>query len=297
MNILVTGASGVIGSVVSSHLRSNGHQVFALTRTGNAPCWNIEQQTVDFGSTQYDVVIHLAGENIAAGRWTAARKERIRASRVNGTRLLCNKLAQLADKPALLICASAVGIYGDCGTREVDEQAAPGRGFLAEVCAQWEQACQPAVTAGIRVVHLRLGMVLDGNGGALQKMLPPFKLGLGGKIGSGGQYMSWITSADVAAITEFIIEHPEISGAVNCCTPTAATNAEFTNALGTALQRPTPLPVPAAAINLIFGEMGRELLLSSARVRPTRLLDWNYPFRHPNLPAALAYCLNPGTVQ
>ena len=238
-----------------------------------------------------DGVVHLAGENIAAGRWTAARKARIRDSRVDGTRRLSEALARLEQPPKTFIVASAIGFYGDRGDERVTEASAPGSGFLPEVCQAWEAAAAPASDAGIRVVHLRIGIVLTPAGGALGQMLLPFKMGVGGVIGSGRQYMSWVALDDVLASVLHALRTEGLSGPVNVVAPNAVTNAEFTNALGRVLRRPTVLPMPAFAARLVFGEMGDALLLASARVEPTRLEESGFVFGYPVLDGALGYLL------
>jgi uncharacterized protein (TIGR01777 family) len=236
-------------------------------------------------------VVHLAGENIAR-RWTRAAKTRIRASRVDATRLLCEALARLPQPPRVLVCASATGYYGDRGDELLDERSQPGTGFLPEVCQAWEAATQPARQRGIRVVHLRLGIVLARHGGALARMLLAFRLGLGGRVGTGQQYWSWILLEDLLRVVELAIQDDGLSGAVNTVSPAPATNAEFARTLARALRRPAFLPLPAFAVRMIFGEMGREVLLASARVRPARLLEGGFEFRYPQLAAALAHSLN-----
>jgi uncharacterized protein (TIGR01777 family) len=279
-------------------LRQKGCQILELKRIRSGPnttppCWNPSAGQIDLGSaTACDAVVHLAGENIAA-RWTAERKARIRDSRVNGTRLLCEALARLTNPPKVLVSASATGFYGSRGDEWLDEQSAPGAGFLAGVCQAWEAATKPAADAGIRVVNLRLGIVLARDGGALAKMLPVFRTGLGGKIGSGGQHWSWITLNDLLAAIQHVIATPGLSGPVNAVAPAAATNAEFTRILGSVLSRPTLFPVPAFGARLLFGEMADETLLASARVRPSRLLETGFDFQFPRLEAAFRHLLRP----
>jgi uncharacterized protein (TIGR01777 family) len=234
--------------------------------------------------------VHLAGENIAE-RWTPAKKVQIRDSRVKGTELLSKTLAGLSSPPAVLVSASAVGYYGDRGEEPLTDDSAPGRGFLAEVCQAWEAATEPARERGIRVVRLRLGVVLSAAGGALAKMLPPFRLGLGGRLGSGRQYVSWIALGDVVGSIQHAIVTGGLQGATNAVAPRAVTNQEFTKTLGKVLARPTAIPLPAFAARLMFGEMADELLLASARVQPAKLLASGYQFRHPELEAALRHLL------
>jgi uncharacterized protein (TIGR01777 family) len=238
-----------------------------------------------------EAVVHLAGENIASGRWTAARKARIRSSRVMGTRTLCETLARLSQPPKVLVSASAIGYYGDRGAEPLWENSAFGTGFLAEVCRAWEEATQPAVQKGIRVVLLRIGIVLSPAGGALAKMLIPFQLGLGGVIGSGNQYMSWIALDDVAGVIAHALVTDTLQGPVNAVAPYPVTNREFTKTLGRVLRRPTVFPLPGFAARLAFGEMADALLLASTRVEPKRLLATQYVFRYPELEDALRHLL------
>ena len=239
--------------------------------------------------------IHLAGENVGIGRWNDARKAAIRDSRVNGTRLLCDSLAGLARPPKTLVCASAIGIYGDRGEEPFTEESPPAAGFLPGVCREWEAAAAPAAEKGIRVVHLRIGMVLSPRGGALARMLPLFRAGLGGVIGGGRQYVSWVALDDLPGIVLHALQCDDLSGPVNAVAPCAVTNREFTEALGKVLSRPTPLPVPAFALRLAVGrEMADALLLASARVVPRRLEETGYPFRFPELGGALRHLLAKG---
>jgi uncharacterized protein len=295
MNTLVTGASGFIGGVLASRLTKNGHRVVTLRRASadnaSGPTWNPAVGQIHLEAAgPLDAVVHLAGENIAQ-RWTPAAKARIRASRVDATRLLCEALVTLPQSPRVLVCASATGFYGDRGDEVLDEQSKPGTGFLPEVCRAWEAAADPARLRGIRVVHLRLGIVLARHGGALAKMLPVFRLGLGGRLGDGRQYWSWITLEDLLRLAEWTLHNDSVSGAVNALSPGAVTNADFTRALARAMRRPAFLPVPAVAVKLVFGEMGREALLGSARVRPTRLIESRFEFRFPQLDSAFGQVL------
>ena len=238
-----------------------------------------------------DVVINLAGENVAAGRWTPARRKRIRSSRVNATQTLVDALIREQKPPRLLINASAVGIYGDRHAEELTEDATPGEGFLADVCREWEAAARAGEPRGVRVAVLRFGLVLDGGGGALGKMLPVFRLGLGGRLGSGTQWMSWISRDDVIGVVRFVIEHPECRGPINVVAPNPIANRDFTTELGRALHRPAVLPVPAVILRAAFGQMADEALLASTRAIPARLGEWGYRFRHSTLPEALAAIL------
>jgi uncharacterized protein (TIGR01777 family) len=247
---------------------------------------------VDTGGLEdMDAVVHLAGENIASGRWTAERKRRIRDSRVRGTRLLADSLARLKEPPKVLVCASAIGYYGNRPEETVNEDSSSGSGFLPEVCREWEKATKPAEESGIRVVGTRFGIVLSPSGGALAKMLLPFRLGAGGKIGSGQQYMSWISLDDAIGAIDHALVTESLAGAVNVVAPRPVTNSEFTKTLGQVLRRPTLFPMPAIAARLLLGEMAEELLLASIRVEPARLLATGYKFRHPDLEGALRQLL------
>lgn len=291
----ITGASGFVGSALVERLRGDGEGVLRLVRgsaaAADAATWDPRTGAIDAARLDgIDVVVHLAGENVAGGRWTAARMQRIHDSRVVGTANLCRALAQLPRRPRVLVCASAVGFYGDRGDAELDEQSGAGTGFLAEVVHGWETATAAAVHAGIRVVMLRIGLVL-GRGGALAKMLPPFRLGLGGRLGSGRQYVSWIALPDLLAAIVFAARHDDLRGPVNATAPQPVTNREFTAALARVLHRPAVLPVPALALRLLFGRMADEALLISQRVRPRRLLDAGFTFTEPQLDGALRAAL------
>lgn len=297
LSILITGASGFVGSALVRRLGAAGHRVHALARgvrDGRSPWWDPASGRIELAPCgPLDAVIHLAGESIAGGRWTAARKVRIRESRVQGTSVLARALLQLNPRPAVLIAASAIGFYGDRGDALVDEDSPPGTGFLADVCRQWEGAADAAATAGMRVVRLRLGLVLDRSGGALPRMLPAFRFGLGGMLGGGRQVMSWVMLDDLLAMVEHALCDARLSGPVNAVAPGAVTNGEFTRALGRVLHRPACMRVPAPVVRALFGEMGEALLLAGARVDPKRLRDSGYPFRHPALEPALRELLRP----
>jgi uncharacterized protein (TIGR01777 family) len=279
-------------------LAENGHRVVALRRAPASadarPTWNPDAGQVHLDpAVRFDAVVHLAGENIAQ-RWTPAAKARIRASRVDATRLLCQALARLPRPPRVLVCASATGFYGHRPGEVLDEQSPPGTGFLAETCRGWEAAADPARQSGIRVVSLRLGIVLAPDGGALARMLPVFRLGLGGRLGSGSQYWSWIALDDLLGVVELALQDDGLNGAVNAVAPKGTTNSSFTAALAWALSRPALLPVPAFLVKTLFGEMGREALLASARVRPTRLIEAGFRFRFLELDAAFRHLLAAG---
>ncbi|MCZ6676268.1 MAG: TIGR01777 family oxidoreductase [Candidatus Poribacteria bacterium] len=297
MNILITGSTGLIGSALVPSLITDDHRVTRLVRSKPLPGeaevhWNPEAGEIDTDSFKaFKAVVHLAGENIAGGRWTAERKARIRDSRVQGTRLLSESLANLTQPPKVLVCASAIGYYGDRGEEILNEESPSGTGFLPEVCREWETATEPATQSGIRVVHLRFGVVLSAAGGALAKMLFPFRLGVGGRIGSGRQYMSWIALDDGAGAIRHALITDTLEGPVNVVAPHPVTNREFTKILGRVLGRPTVFPMPAFAARLALGEMAEALLLSSARVEPARLLATGYEFHYPELEAALQHLL------
>jgi uncharacterized protein len=278
MNVLVTGASGFIGSALVPHLERAGHRVIALS----------VREKIDLALVGHiDAGIHLAGENIAQ-RWTAGAKKRIFDSRVRVTEWLSSELAKLTPRPRTLLCASATGFYGDRGDEVLTEQSKPGNGFLADICQAWEAACAPAATAGIRVVNLRFGVVLDPCGGALKKMLPPFRAGLGGRVGSGKQYWSWVTRQDVVRAIDYALGAETLRGPVNVVAPKAVRNSEFTQALARTLHRPAVLPVPALLLRVLLGQMADEALLSSARVVPQRLQHSSgFQFTDPDLEAAL----------
>jgi uncharacterized protein (TIGR01777 family) len=295
MNIAVTGSSGLVGKALVGALQRCGDDITRLVRgTSGLPedysQWAEQLLRLD----KLDAVVHLAGESIASGRWTKPKKERILSSRVNSTRALAGTVAKLARRPRALVCASAIGFYGTRGDETLTENSAKGFGFLAEVCRSWEAAADPTREVGIRVVHLRFGMILAGRGGALAKMLTPFRLGAGGIIGDGRQYWSWVALDDVVRAILFTIENEQVAGPVNVVSPQPVTNLEFTKALGTLLRRPTVLPMPAFAARLALGEMADELLLASARVQPQRLMDAGFKFQHPELKEALHAVLNQG---
>lgn len=296
MKVLVTGSRGLVGSYLVPFLESKGHQVIRLVRSFpqmGEILWNPESKQIDKEKLEgFDAVIHLAGDNIASGRWTASKKAAIRRSRVDGTKFLSETLASLRKPPEVLVAASAIGYYGDRCDEILTEASTPGKNFLAEVCQEWENAALPAKNAGIRVVNLRIGVVLDPKGGALNKMLPPFKMGAGGKIGSGKQYISWISLEELASIAEFALTRRELSGPVNAVAPDAVTNDQFTAALGAVLHRPTIFPVPGFAAHLLLGEMADELLLSSALVKPEKLLSNGYKFRNVDLNSSLVKILS-----
>ena len=292
MKILISGASGLVGAAVAQSLTNDHHEIIRLVR--RAPRsreeieWNPDANKLDAsGLNHIEAVVHLAGESIASGRWNREKKARIRDSRVKGTRLLSETLANLSQPPRVLVSASAIGYYGDRGDEVLTEESPEGRRFLAEVCREWEAATGAAQERGVRVTMMRFGMILSERGGALTKMMPPFKMGVGGRIGSGQQFISSVALDDVVGAIIHAIGTESLTGAINMVAPNPVTNEEFTRVLGRILSRPTIFPLPAFAARLAFGEMADELLLSSARVEPRRLLESGYRFRYADLESAL----------
>ena len=300
MKIAVTGASGLIGSRLCTFLKNDGHQVLRLLRPQSVPeessgadilTWEPVAGEVNKKALEgLNAVVHLVGENVAQ-RWTEPVKKRITGSRLRSTDFLCKTLASLASPPEVLISASAIGFYGDRKEEPVDESSSRGQGFLAELCQKWEAAASPAAEAGIRVVNLRTGIVLSTAGGALAKMLPPFQLGAGGILGSGEQYMSWITMTDTMEAIKFLIQNKILRGPVNLVAPNPVTNHDFTKALGKALGRPTFCPVPAAVARMVMGDMADEMLLTGAKVLPSKLEAAGYKFRYPDIDSGLKEAL------
>jgi uncharacterized protein (TIGR01777 family) len=295
MRVGLTGASGLVGHELTAFLQTGGHEVvpFVRGRAGQGIAWDPAAGTIDAPALEgLDAVVHLAGENVGE-RWTPARMQRVLDSRVNGTRLLCETLAARERKPRVLISASAIGIYGDTEDRWVDESSPLGDEsmFLSKVCRAWEAATEPARAAGIRVIHLRIGVVLSPRGGALAKLLMPASFGLGGPIGSGQQYMSWIDSDDLLGVILHAIRCEQLEGPVNAVAPEPVTQREFAKTLGKVLRRPAILPLPGAVISKVFGQMGREVLLAGQRVRPTRLLETGFRFDFPTLEQCLRHQL------
>lgn len=289
MKILLTGASGLIGAAIQRVLEERGHRVIPLLRRralADSAFWNPEGNEVDLQNAgSFDAVIHLAGESIAQ-RWDAAAKARIRSSRVDGTRLLVEALLRLPRLPRVFLIASAVGYYGDGGEEWFTEASPPGSGFLADVCRDWEAATN-SLRDTTRVVQMRFGIVLGGQGGALAKMLSIFRFGLGGTLAGGRAWWSWIALPDLTQAISFALEVETLHGPVNMVTPEPVRNATFTRALGKALKRPTVLPVPRLALELALGEMARETMLASCRVRPVRLQESGFEFRFPAIEPAL----------
>ena len=288
--VLLTGASGLIGTALQPSLSARGFQVTCLVR-GTASghdqiSWDPARPLSPDSISGFDAVIHLAGETVV-GRWSDAKKTNIRNSRVISTRNLASSLAKTRNHPQVLITASAIGYYGDRADELLNETSTPGEGFLADVCREWEAANQPAADAGIRTVQIRTGVVLSPDGGALQKMLPPFRMGVGGNIGSGRQWMSWIHIHDMVGAVHHILKNDLLQGPVNLVAPKPVTNAEFTKTLASVLSRPAIFPVPAFAAKLLFGQMANEVLLAGQRVEPARLITSGYPFQYSDLRKAL----------
>lgn len=293
MRIGVTGASGFVGRALVPALRAAGHDVACIGRGPDADIrWNPAAGSIDAAACAgTEAFVHLAGANVGE-RWTPAHRRDIRDSRVLGTALIARTAAALTPRPRALVCASAVGIYGDAGDAICDESSPAGTDFLADVGQAWEAGADAARAAGIRTVHLRFGVLLSRQGGALARMLPVFRLGGGGRLGNGRQWMSWLSMDDAVGIVRFALAHEALQGAVNAVAPVPATNAEFTAALARAVHRPALFPVPAVVLNLMFGEMARGTLLASQRVVPGRLLAAGYAFRHATLESALRAAVN-----
>lgn len=297
MNILMTGASGLLGSALIPFLTAGGHNVRILVRRApvsskDEAFWDPEKKRLDPEVFEgIDAVIHLAGEHIGEGRWTAEKKRRIIESRTRGTSLIAETMSGLSSPPPVLICASAIGYYGNREDKILSEDDMPGDDFISMVCREWEKSGQAAVDKGIRAAFMRIGIALSPAGGVLKRLLLPFRAGIGGEIASGTQYMSWVGIDDVTGAFFHVLADNKISGPVNVVSPNPVTNLEFTKTLGRVLSRPAIFSIPAAAINLAFGEMGREVLLSSTRVAPKKLLETGYRFRNPDLYGALSHLL------
>ena len=293
MKILISGSSGLIGAAAATALKSDGHNVVRLVRPGKAPNpgdvqWDPMRATVDVAGIEgVDVVIHLSGAGIADGRWTEERKQLLRSSRIDTTRVLVDSLSRLKQKPRVLIVASAIGYYGSRGDEILTESSTNGTDFLALVCRDWEAEASRAAATGVRTIMLRTGIVLSGKGGALPKMLTPFKLGVGGRLGSGQQWMSWIAIEDVVGIIRHAIANEQVSGPVNVVAPNPVRNEEFTRLLAGMLHRPAIFPAPAFVLRLAMGEMADAVLLGSDRVKPERMLAAGYKFRFEILEPAL----------
>jgi uncharacterized protein len=294
--IAITGSSGLIGGGLIASLTADGHTVQRIVRPGSVVgpddvVWDLDARTIERDKLEgVDAVVHLAGEPIAASRWTDEARRRIHDSRAVGTRLLAETLAGLHDRPAVLVSSSAVGYYGDRGDEVLTEESSPGEGFLTEVCLAWEAGVAPAVDAGIRVAIARTGVIIAEQGPLIEKVELPFKLGVGGKVGNGRQYVPWISLPDHLRAMRWLIDS-DLAGPVNLTGPEAATNLELTKALGEVLRRPTLVPIPAFAIRMLYGEMGETLATVSQRVVPRRLLDSGFTFTHPTLRDALRAAL------
>ncbi len=297
MKLVLSGASGLVGQGLKRHLAQQGHEIHALVRRAALNVqkeiyWNPDEDQIDASALEgMDGVIHLAGENLS-GYWTAAKKARILSSRKNGTALLSRCLVNLKRPPKVFISASAVGYYGDRGDATLDESTGPGKGFLADVCVEWENAAQPAAAAGIRLIHSRFGIILDSGGGALARLLPLLRCGLGGKLGHGRQFWSWITANDVNRAIAYLLLHPDLAGPVNVTAPQPVSNAVFTRLLAQGLHRPAVLTVPAFMLRLVMGAMAREMLLSSSRALPAKLLAGGFQFDQPDLASAVPVVLS-----
>ena len=297
MKILISGSHGLVGKALVRSLVEDGHEVVRLIRRGHTIGelqieWHPNQGRIDAQQLEgFAAVVHLAGESIASGRWTGEKKRSIRDSRVKGTTLLSEAIAELSRPPAVFISASAIGYYGNRGDEELTETSPPGNDFLASVCVEWEAATRPAVEKGIRTVITRFGVILDRDGGALAKMLTPFRMGIGGRVGDGRQWMSWIALDDVINALEFLLLDSTVHGPVNIVAPNPVTNAEFTKTLGRVLSRPTFLPVPAFGARFAFGELADALLLSSQRVEPAVLTERGFAPYWPRLEPALQHLL------
>jgi len=297
MKVLISGSHGLVGKALVRSLVEDAHEVVRLVRRGHTIGeleveWHPNQGRIDAQQLEgFDAVVHLAGESIASGRWTDEKKRSIRDSRVKGTSLLSETLAQLSRPPAVFISASAIGYYGNRGDEELTETSAPGNDFLASVCVEWEEATRPASQQGIRTVLARFGVILDREGGALSKMLTPFRMGIGGRVGDGRQWMSWIALDDVINALKFLLLDATVRGPVNIVAPNPVTNAEFTKTLGRVLSRPTFFPVPAFGARLAFGEVADALLLSSQRVEPAVLTEKGFAPYWPRLEPALQHLL------
>lgn len=300
MRVLITGANGFVGSALMAFLQRDGMEVVGLVRRmedrftpGRFFVWDPAASTIDSRALEgVDAVVHLAGDNIASGRWTLAKKHRIRASRVEPSKFLAERLLRLDRRPSVVIAASAVGFYGERGSECLTENSTSGKGFLAEVCREWEASMAALDGSGIRRISLRIGMVLDRNQGAMARMLPLFRWGLGGPLGSGRQYVSWIALEDLLRAIQHLLRTSSIQGPVNAVAPESVPQAQFASALGHALQRPAFLPAPGFALKCMLGSMAQELLLASTRVEPQRLIESGFQFLYPTLDQAFSHLLD-----
>lgn len=294
MKTLMTGCSGLVGSALIEHLFKKGHSIQCLKRdtSKDAQSFWSTQNIMKNDGIDFEAVVHLAGENVASGRWTKAKKEAILQSRIDGTRDLIDYISTLTEKPKVFLCASAIGYYGNRGKEILYENSLQGVGFLSEVCRKWEHETSRLTAMGVRVINLRFGMILSPHGGALRKMAPPIKAGVGGTIGNGDQYISWISIRDLVEIVDFLIEKDKIYGPVNIVSPIQTTNKELTQLIGQTVNKKTPFKVPVFAAKLLFGDMAEEMLLASSRVSPRVLLEAGYQFKDQSLENVLKYCLN-----
>ena len=295
--VAISGATGLVGSALTKSFEADGIRVLRLVRrptdSPDEATWNYETGEVDAAKLEgIDAVIHLAGENVAKKRWSKSVKQAIADSRIKGTRLLAETVASLNHKPRVFVCASAIGYYGDRGHEVLNEESPAGKGFLAETCQSWEAACQPAWEADVRVVQMRIGVVLSPEGGALKKMVPLFRKGLGGPVGSGQQIVSWIALPDLVNAIRHVVHHDSIHGAINGTAPKPVSNSQLAKALGRAVSRPAVLPAPAAALYLMMGEAAGPLLLESADIRPQRLQESGFQFESPDIDSALKRVLS-----
>jgi uncharacterized protein (TIGR01777 family) len=294
MKILISGSSGLVGSTLTFNLMADGNQVHRLVRSSSEEgiVWNPKEPIVDRNALEgFDAVVHLAGESISEGKWNDRKKKEIRESRTEGTRHLTEALVTLNTPPKVFVCASASGFYGNRGVEILTEESPAGEGFLPDVCKEWEAAAQLASSKGIRVVNTRFGIILSPNGGALKKMLPPFKMGVGGKIGSGDQFWSWIDLDDVIGIIEYALNTDSLQGPVNVSSPAPVTAKVFTGTLAHVLKRPAIFPVPAFAARAVLGEMANALVLCSFRMHPAKLIACGYTFAYPDLESSLRHQL------